>query len=136
MYGRAFHDQGRNNQPEGVSGRSVRITDNPSNGVLNLQGVLSNTVTRGIVSGLHREVGTNTGSALTDVIGKKVRAEVFGHGCDLVPLPHPSGASTWHRTEPGKSLLVRGLALIAQHVAWQSLLDSQPSIHFGALGSS
>jgi S1-C subfamily serine protease len=33
---------------------------------LALQGGL--TVTRGIVSGLHREVGTNTGSALSDVI--------------------------------------------------------------------
>jgi hypothetical protein len=30
MYGRGFHDQGTNNQPEGVSGRVVRITDNPS----------------------------------------------------------------------------------------------------------
>jgi hypothetical protein len=44
-YGRAFHDQGTNNQPEGVSGRRVRITDNPSNGVFNLQGLLSNSVT-------------------------------------------------------------------------------------------
>ncbi len=33
---------------------------------LALQGGL--TVTRGIISGLHREVGTNTGSALEDVI--------------------------------------------------------------------
>ena len=38
MYGRAFHDAGKNNQPEGVSGRVVRITDNPSNAVFNLQG--------------------------------------------------------------------------------------------------
>jgi hypothetical protein len=29
MYGRGFHDAGKNNQPEGVSGRTVRITDNP-----------------------------------------------------------------------------------------------------------
>jgi hypothetical protein len=45
MYGRAFHDQGTNNQPEGVSGRSVKITDNPSNAILNLQGLLSNSIT-------------------------------------------------------------------------------------------
>ena len=51
MYGRAFHDQGTNNQPEGVSGRSVRITDNPSNAVLNLQGLLSNTVTNDLKIG-------------------------------------------------------------------------------------
>src|SRR3954466_6283989 len=41
MYARGFHDQGDNNQPEGVSGRVVQITDNPSNAVFNLQGVLS-----------------------------------------------------------------------------------------------
>ena len=41
MYGRGFHDEGKNDQPEGVSGRTVRITDNPSNAVFNLQGLLS-----------------------------------------------------------------------------------------------
>src|SRR5437868_11546794 len=29
---------------------------------------------------------------LADVIGKKHSASVFGHDCDLIPLPHPSGA--------------------------------------------
>src|SRR6476660_1117307 len=45
MYARGFHDQGKNNQPEGVSGRLVNITDNPSNAVFNLQGLLSDRVT-------------------------------------------------------------------------------------------
>jgi len=45
MYARGFHDQGKNNQPEGVSGRIVNITDNPSNAVFNLQGLLSDRVT-------------------------------------------------------------------------------------------
>jgi uracil-DNA glycosylase len=58
---------------------------------------------------------------LTDVIGTERRAELGGHAFDMIALPHPSGASTWHRTEPGKSLLVRALALIAQHEAWQAL---------------
>jgi hypothetical protein len=40
-YVRFFHDQGRSDQPEGVSGRAVHISDNPSNAVFNLQGVLS-----------------------------------------------------------------------------------------------
>jgi len=40
-YVRVFHDQGTSLQPEGVSGRSVRITDNPSNAVWQLQGLLS-----------------------------------------------------------------------------------------------
>lgn len=60
---------------------------------------------------------------LKDIVGVVQRVTIAGHELDMIPLPHPSGASTWHRTEPGKTLLVRGLALIAQHAAWQSLLD-------------
>ena len=60
---------------------------------------------------------------LKDIVGTTQRVTIAGHMLDMIALPHPSGASTWHRTEPGKTLLVRGLALIAQHPAWQSLLD-------------
>ena len=45
MYGRGFHDNGKNDQPEGVTGRSVHITDNPTNAVFNLQGLLSDRTT-------------------------------------------------------------------------------------------
>ena len=41
---------------------------------------------------------------------------------DLIPLPHPSGASTWPRSEPGKSLTARALARIGAHPAWRALL--------------
>jgi uracil-DNA glycosylase len=41
---------------------------------------------------------------------------------DIAPLPHPSGASTWQYTEPGKTLLRKALALIGEHRAWRSLL--------------
>ena len=41
---------------------------------------------------------------------------------DVIPLPHPSGASTWHRTEPGKTLLHDALQQIAAHPAWRGLL--------------
>lgn len=41
-YIRVFHDQGLNTQPEGVSGRNVRITDNPTNAVWQLQSLLGN----------------------------------------------------------------------------------------------
>jgi hypothetical protein len=44
-YVRVFHDQGTNNQPEGVTGRNVHITDNPTNAVFNLQGLLSDKTT-------------------------------------------------------------------------------------------
>jgi len=37
---------------------------------------------------------------------------------DIIPLPHPSGASTWPRTEPGKSLLSHALNIIKEHPAW------------------
>lgn len=57
---------------------------------------------------------------LADVIGKTFRLTRDGHAFDLLPLPHPSGASTWHRMEPGKSLLSQALCLLAQHPAWQA----------------
>jgi len=39
-YARVFHDQGTSDAPDGVSGRHLLITANPSNAVFNLQGVL------------------------------------------------------------------------------------------------
>ncbi len=60
---------------------------------------------------------------LKDIVGIQLKIQLAGHTLDMIPLPHPSGASTWHRTEPGKTLLVRGLALIAKHEAWKSLLE-------------
>ncbi len=58
---------------------------------------------------------------LTDVVGTQIRTSFYGHTMDVIALPHPSGASTWHRTEPGKSLLQTSLALLAAHPAWQRL---------------
>lgn len=59
---------------------------------------------------------------LTEVIGKKLRLEQHGNAFDCIPLPHPSGASTWHRSEPGISLLQKALAHIKRHHAWRSVL--------------
>jgi uracil-DNA glycosylase len=58
---------------------------------------------------------------LNDVVGHRHRLTVHGVPADVVPLPHPSGASTWHRTEPGKSLLTEALELIRRHPAWRQL---------------
>ena len=55
---------------------------------------------------------------LTDVIGKKLPVIFRGHAFEIVPLPHPSGASPWHRMEPGKTLLDQALRLIVRHPAW------------------
>jgi uracil-DNA glycosylase len=52
---------------------------------------------------------------LAEVVGTAHRLVFEGQRTDVIPLPHPSGASTWHRTEPGKSLLARALALLAAH---------------------
>jgi uracil-DNA glycosylase len=54
---------------------------------------------------------------LVDVIGQSFRVEKDGRAFDLIPLPHPSGASTWHRTEPGKTLLQKALERLASHPA-------------------
>lgn len=54
---------------------------------------------------------------LTDVIGRQFRIAYHGHALDCIPLPHPSGASPWHRMEPGKTLLQQALALVARHEA-------------------
>lgn len=58
---------------------------------------------------------------LTDVIGQQHQIEYAGQKLDMIPLPHPSGASTWHRMEPGKSLLQDALGLINAHKNWQHI---------------
>jgi uracil-DNA glycosylase len=58
---------------------------------------------------------------LAAIVGTRRRGELAGTAFDIVALPHPSGASTWHRMEPGKTLLARALAEIARHEAWQAV---------------
>jgi uracil-DNA glycosylase len=57
---------------------------------------------------------------LTALVGQIVSVHKFGRYFDLAPLPHPSGASPWHRIEPGKTLTKKALALIGKHPAWIS----------------
>jgi uracil-DNA glycosylase len=52
---------------------------------------------------------------LAEVVGKGLRREYHGVEADVIPLPHPSGASTWFKVEPGKTLLARALALVGDH---------------------
>lgn len=51
---------------------------------------------------------------LTDWIGKEFTVERNGKKLTLIPLPHPSGASPWHRTEPGRTLLEGAMKRIAK----------------------
>ena len=59
---------------------------------------------------------------LVDVIGRQFQCSINGEDIDMIPLPHPSGASTWHRMSPGKELLAQALDLLAKHESWQKLI--------------
>jgi uracil-DNA glycosylase len=52
---------------------------------------------------------------LVEVIGRSFTVEWHGLPTEVVPLPHPSGASTWFKVEPGRSLLERALRRLARH---------------------
>ncbi len=58
---------------------------------------------------------------LVDVIGKKFQQTINGVDLEIIPLPHPSGASTWHRMSPGKELLAQALDLLQRHKSWKKL---------------
>lgn len=60
---------------------------------------------------------------LTEVIGQSFRRRLHGVETDLIPLPHPSGASTWHRMSPGKALLQDALERVRGHPQWQRILQ-------------
>lgn len=54
---------------------------------------------------------------LVEQVGVVRTARYHGAPVDVVCLPHPSGASTWHRMEPGISLLQKALGLLKRHPA-------------------
>jgi uracil-DNA glycosylase len=54
---------------------------------------------------------------LADVVGTLRRGRWHGRALDVIALPHPSGASTWHKMEPGKTLLGKALLLAKRHPA-------------------
>jgi uracil-DNA glycosylase len=63
-------------------------------------------------------------TSLERVIGRSFRVRRAGHGFDLVPLPHPSGASPWHKIAPGKQLLEKAMRKIGRHPAIKNLAPS------------
>jgi uracil-DNA glycosylase len=58
---------------------------------------------------------------LAEVVGTARRARWHGRDVDVIALPHPSGASTWHRMEPGKGLLQKALKKLARHPAMKEI---------------
>ncbi|MGE5523646.1 MAG: uracil-DNA glycosylase family protein [Rhodospirillaceae bacterium] len=65
------------------------------------------------------------GDKLDELVGTLHRARRAGIEFDVLPLPHPSGASTWIHMAPGKTLLPRALDLLARHPAWRKLLTAK-----------
>jgi uracil-DNA glycosylase len=63
---------------------------------------------------------------LEGVIGRNFRINRAGHDFDLIPLPHPSGASPWPKIPPGKGLLEKAMRKIARHPAMQNLIQRRP----------
>ena len=59
---------------------------------------------------------------LDELIGKVERTAWHGRELDVVALPHPSGASPWHKMEPGKTLLAKALKKIEKHPAMREVL--------------
>jgi uracil-DNA glycosylase len=60
---------------------------------------------------------------LVEVIGQSFDKTLYGVDCQVVPLPHPSGASTWFKKEPGITLLQEGLNEIAKHPSWRAIVN-------------
>ena len=55
---------------------------------------------------------------LDQVIGRKfVINRADGLMFEAIPLPHPSGASPWHKLSPGRELTARAMRKIARHPA-------------------
>src|SRR5207249_4789282 len=68
---------------------------------------------------IEQVLGTRPGS-LAEVIGRAHHVKFLGQRAEAIPLPHPSGVSSWHKLEPGKGLLAEALALIVSHPAWRA----------------
>lgn len=64
--------------------------------------------------------------SLSGVIGREHRVAVGGRETVVVPLPHPSGASSWIHQAGHAALLERALALIAAH--WKRVHPRTESI--------
>jgi uracil-DNA glycosylase len=58
---------------------------------------------------------------LDEVVGRSFQIRRDRRASEIIPLPHPSGASPWHRIPPGIGLLRKAMRLIDRHPAMQSL---------------
>ncbi|MEY2575648.1 MAG: uracil-DNA glycosylase [Verrucomicrobiota bacterium] len=58
---------------------------------------------------------------LDRIIGRTFPIRDKHRAFDLIPLPHPSGASPWHRIPPGLGLLGKAMRRIARHPALEAM---------------
>ena len=65
---------------------------------------------------------------LEKVIGCKFCVHRAGYTFDLIPLPHPSGASPWPKISPGKQLTERAMRQVACHPAIAALTGFERSL--------
>lgn len=65
---------------------------------------------------------------LDTVIGRSFAISREDARFDLIPLPHPSGVSPWHKIPPGRALLVRAMKKIARHPAIRNLTPNPPEV--------
>ena len=61
---------------------------------------------------------------LNEIVGEARHLRYHGVELDAVALPHPSGASPWHKMEPGKTLLGQALRTIARHPEVRRTFDA------------
>ncbi|MBX3263689.1 MAG: uracil-DNA glycosylase family protein [Labilithrix sp.] len=59
---------------------------------------------------------------LDALVGGVTRARWHDRETDVIALPHPSGASPWHKLEPGKTLLAGALGEVKRHPAMGAVL--------------
>jgi uracil-DNA glycosylase len=59
---------------------------------------------------------------LAEVVGTSRTARWLGHDVEVIALPHPSGASPWHKMEPGKTLLGKALRRLGKHPAMREVI--------------
>jgi uracil-DNA glycosylase len=69
---------------------------------------------------------------LVDAVGTIRRAQWHGVDVDVAPLPHPSGASPWHKIEPGRTLLETALTALAGHPAMRRVIDESRAARRGS----
>src|SRR2546423_6369157 len=63
---------------------------------------------------------------LDEVVGRSFMIRDKRRTFDLIPLPHPSGASPWHRIPPGVRLLCKAMGRMARHPAMLRLSSVRP----------